>query len=71
MTPPVADPVPVAALLLVNNGPGAWKPLLERHVADQTGHCAGCRSPSSGAPVWPCMLWTIADAARHLARPES
>lgn len=46
---------------------GAWRTLLDRHVADSGGRCRGCRSSSGGAPVWPCALRAIAEEARRIA----
>ncbi|MDQ2707690.1 MAG: hypothetical protein M3Z25_08675 [Actinomycetota bacterium] len=53
-----------AAQLLVQYSDKGWLVLLEEHVPDRTGHCAGsgCRGP-----VWPCVLWVIARHAEELA----
>lgn len=45
----------------------AWRRLLDLHVADRTGHCAGCQSSAGGAPVWPCTLRAGAEEARKAA----
>jgi hypothetical protein len=45
-----------------------WRRLLALHVADSTGHCAGCRSATGGAPVWPCTLHALALEVRAINR---
>lgn len=46
-----------------------WPKLVTRlhriHVAGPDGRCSGCRSQVHPAPVWPCRLASIADAARR------
>jgi len=45
-----------------------WRRLLDLHVADRTGHCAGCRSATGGAPVWPCTLRALALEVQAISR---
>jgi hypothetical protein len=45
-----------------------WRRLLALHVADSTGHCAGCRSATGGTPVWPCILHALALEVRAINR---
>jgi hypothetical protein len=40
--------------------------ILGEHVADSSGHCRGCRFPTTASPVWPCRLWAIADEMRRM-----
>lgn len=40
--------------------------ILDEHVPDPTGHCRGCRFPTTASPVWPCRLWSIADELRRM-----
>ena len=55
-----------AAALLVRFSDQGWSELLKQHVADTSGHCRACHESSGAAPVWPCGLWSIAEAARRL-----
>ena len=53
-----------AARFLVRFGdPAAVRRTLDAHVADASGHCATCRTPSGAAPLWPCRLHDIAEHA--------
>jgi hypothetical protein len=66
MTPDDAGvSVPVLARYLVGDDQ-VWRRLLARHVADNTGHCEGCRSATGGTPVWPCTLYALAVEVRAL-----
>jgi hypothetical protein len=56
----------IAELLSASLSPAAVAGILHAHVADPTGHCRGCRFPTTAPPVWPCRLWGIAEAARRL-----
>ena len=56
----------IAELLSASLSPAAVARILREHVADPTGHCRGCRFPTTASPVWPCRLWSIADEARRL-----
>jgi hypothetical protein len=56
----------IAELLSASLSPAAVAGILDEHVADPTGHCRGCRFPTTAPPVWPCRLWGIADEARRL-----
>jgi hypothetical protein len=56
----------IAELLSASLSSAAVSQILREHVADPTGHCRGCRFPTTAAPVWPCRLWSIADEARRL-----
>jgi len=40
--------------------------ILAEHVPDPSGHCRGCRFPTTASPVWPCRLFAIADELRRL-----
>jgi hypothetical protein len=40
--------------------------ILGEHVPDPSGHCRGCRFPTTASPVWPCRLWSIADELRRM-----
>jgi hypothetical protein len=56
----------IAELLSASLSAAAVTRILREHVADPTGHCRGCRFPTTATPVWPCRLWAIADQARRL-----
>jgi hypothetical protein len=56
----------IAELLSASLSAAAVSRILQEHVADPTGHCRGCRFPTTATPVWPCRLWAIADQARRL-----
>ena len=40
--------------------------VLAVHVADESGHCAGCRWLDAPQPVWPCSHAFYARAAKEL-----
>jgi hypothetical protein len=63
---PTNQSTSIAELLSASLSPAAVNQILREHVADPSGHCRGCRFPTTAAPVWPCRLWAIADAARLL-----
>ncbi|WP_232666299.1 hypothetical protein [Pseudonocardia sp. TRM90224] len=58
----------VAEILAVMSSPSAVDRILAQHTADSTGHCRGCRYPTTAAPVWPCRLWEIAEETTRIAR---
>lgn len=60
----------IAELLAASLSPAAVAGILHEHVADPTGHCRGCRFPTTASPVWPCRLWGIADEARRLGSAD-
>jgi hypothetical protein len=49
----------IAEILASNYSTGALSQIFAEHTADTTGHCSGCRYPTTAAPVWPCRLWEI------------
>jgi hypothetical protein len=49
----------IAEILAATYSAGALRRILVEHSADSTGHCRGCRYPTTAAPVWPCRLWEI------------
>lgn len=44
----------------------AVRHILAEHSPDATGHCRGCRLPTTVAPVWPCRLWEIGKEMERL-----
>jgi hypothetical protein len=42
--------------------------LMTDHRPNDDGLCVECTTPGLGTPrtVWPCSLWTLADAARQV-----
>jgi hypothetical protein len=44
----------------------AVRSILSEHSPDATGHCRGCRFPTTAAPVWPCRLWEIGNEVERL-----
>jgi hypothetical protein len=56
----------IAALLAVSLPASAVGRILGEHTADASGHCRGCRYPTTASPVWPCRLWEIGDEARRI-----
>jgi hypothetical protein len=49
--------------------PGVWRRLLEVHVADRLGRCAGCATAGGSGARWPCTLHAAAAEAERLGRP--
>jgi hypothetical protein len=67
-SPPRAmTPVQVMAQYLAADD-HVWRRLLALHVADGTGHCAGCRSATGGTPVWPCTLRALGLEVQAISR---
>ena len=60
----------IAEVLAASLSAAAVSGILGEHVADATGHCRGCRYPTTAAPVWPCRLWEIGNATRRMRKPE-
>lgn len=56
----------IAEILVVMSAPSAMNRILEEHTADSTGHCRGCRYPTTAPPVWPCRLWEIAEETTRI-----
>jgi hypothetical protein len=56
----------LAEVLTASLPPDAVAAILAEHVADPSGHCEGCRFPTTASPVWPCRLWAIADELRRM-----
>ena len=56
----------IAALLAASLPAAAVASILGEHTADATGHCSGCRYPTTAAPVWPCRLWEIGNEAKRI-----
>jgi hypothetical protein len=56
----------IAEILAVMTSAAAVSQILRDHTADSTGHCRGCRYPTTAAPVWPCRLWEIADETTRI-----
>lgn len=61
----------IAAQLANLSSPTAVSRILHDHAADSTGHCRGCRYPTTAAPVWPCRLWEIAEQTRRTLQLRS
>lgn len=65
---PSGDLVALAAELLVRNGsPNVGALMMEEHSADASGHCRGCPHSDTPAPVFPCRLRLIGEAAEGLS----
>jgi hypothetical protein len=63
----------IAEVLAFAFSPLAVRRIVHDHAPDSTGHCSGCRFPTTAAPVWPCRLWEIATEAeriRSVRRPS-
>jgi hypothetical protein len=58
----------IAEILAVAYSAAALRRILVEHTADATGHCRGCRSPTTAAPVWPCRLWEIGKETERIRR---
>jgi hypothetical protein len=56
----------LAEVLAMTFSTAAVRRILSEHTADETGHCRGCRYPTSATPVWPCRLWEIANEAERI-----
>jgi hypothetical protein len=58
----------IAEILATAYSASALRRILVEHTADATGHCRGCRYPTTAAPVWPCRLWEIGKETERLRR---
>jgi hypothetical protein len=56
----------IAEVLAVTFASTELRRILDTHVADDTGHCRGCRYPTMAAPMWPCRLWEIGNEAERI-----
>ena len=56
----------IAELLAVSLSAAAVGRILGEHIADESGHCRGCKYPTTASPVWPCRLWEIGNEARRI-----
>lgn len=58
----------IAEVLAVAYSATALRRILVEHTADATGHCRGCRFPTTAAPVWPCRLYEIGKETERIKR---
>jgi hypothetical protein len=58
----------IAEILAVACSATALRRILVEHTADSTGHCRGCRFPTTAAPVWPCRLYEIGKETERIRR---
>jgi hypothetical protein len=56
----------IAEVLAATFTSSAVRHILAEHSPDATGHCRGCRLPTTVAPVWPCRLWEIGKEMERL-----
>jgi hypothetical protein len=56
----------IAEVLSATISASAVRHILTEHSPDATGHCRGCRFPTTAAPVWPCRLWEIGKEMERL-----
>jgi hypothetical protein len=56
----------IAEVLSATFTASAVRHILTEHSPDPTGHCRGCRFPTTAAPVWPCRLWEIGNEMERL-----
>ena len=56
----------IAEVLAATLTSSAVRHILAEHSPDATGHCRGCRLPTTVAPVWPCRLWEIGKEMERL-----
>lgn len=63
-----SGPGPVAVQLAAM--PGVWLRLLEVHVPDRLGRCAGCTPAGGSGTRWPCTLHAAASEAERLGAPD-
>jgi hypothetical protein len=61
----------IAEVLAVAYSATALRRILVEHTADATGHCRGCRFPTTAAPVWPCRLYEIGEETERIKRSRS
>jgi hypothetical protein len=61
----------IAEILAVAYSATALRRILVDHTADATGHCRGCRFPTTAAPVWPCRLYEIAKETERIRRSHA
>jgi hypothetical protein len=58
----------IAEIIAASYSPEAVRDILAVHTPDETGHCRGCRLPSTAAPVWPCRLYAIGKESDRIKR---
>jgi hypothetical protein len=58
----------IAEILATAFSTSALRRIQVEHTADSTGHCRGCRYPTSASPVWPCRLWEIGAESERISR---
>ena len=56
----------IAEVLAATFTSSAVRHIIAEHSPDATGHCRGCRLPTTVAPVWPCRLWEIGKEMERL-----
>jgi hypothetical protein len=61
----------IAEILAVTYSANALRQILMEHTADDTGHCRGCRYPTTAAPVWPCRLYEIGRETERIRRARA
>ncbi|WP_219418280.1 hypothetical protein [Pseudonocardia nigra] len=62
----------IAEILAFTFSAAELRQILDEHTADASGHCRGCRYPTTASPTWPCRLWEIgaeSERIRRAARP--
>jgi hypothetical protein len=61
----------IAEILAATYTPEAVRAILAEHMPDESGHCRGCRLPSTAAPVWPCRLYAIGKESDRIKRARA
>jgi hypothetical protein len=61
----------IAEILAATYSTAAVHGILAEHTPDESGHCRGCRLPSTAAPVWPCRLYEIGRESDRIKRARA
>jgi hypothetical protein len=61
----------IAEVLAISYSTAALRRILAEHTADATGHCRGCRFPTTAAPVWPCRLYEIGKETERIRQDRA
>ncbi|MGI5132156.1 hypothetical protein ACQEVB_35500 [Pseudonocardia sp. CA-107938] len=61
----------IAEILAASYTPEAVRGILAEHTPDESGHCRGCRLPSTAAPVWPCRLYVIGKESQRIKQARA
>lgn len=61
----------IAEILAATYSAAAVRGLITEHTPDESGHCRGCRLPSTASPVWPCRLYEIGKESERIKQARA